>query len=170
MIDFGLAKRYKIPKTMNHIPFITGKSLTGTARYASVHTHQGHEQSRRDDLETLGYVLLYFLKKGKLPWQGLKAKTKQAKYNRIASVKSKTSTQDLCKGLPTEFVAYLDYCKNLEFPTSPNYKYLRGLFQNLFKQEKYVDDGHYDWTIQTTKTKKVSNERVKMPKNGKLAS
>lgn len=75
MIDFGLSKRFRNPKTGQHIPWKEGKNLTGTARYASLNTHLGYEQSRRDDLEGLAYVMLYFLK-GKLPWQGLDAKTK----------------------------------------------------------------------------------------------
>lgn len=108
VIDFGLAKRYKDPRTGDHIPYRDGKSLTGTARYASANTHLGIEQGRRDDLESIGFVLIYFLK-GKLPWQGIPAKTKKSKYDRIKEKKISTTVDELCKSIPKEFAKYLQY-------------------------------------------------------------
>ena len=79
IIDFGLAKKYKDLKTGQHIAIRGGKSLVGTARYASIASHDGYEQCCRDDLESLGYLLLYFLR-GKLPWQGIQMHDKNEKY------------------------------------------------------------------------------------------
>ena len=99
LLDFGLARSYKNSKTNTHIPYREGKSLTGTARYASIRTHQGIEQSRRDDIEGLIYALIYFLK-GKLPWQKIPIKTKEEKYKKIMEIKINTPIEELCKGLP----------------------------------------------------------------------
>merc|ERR1712107_158146 len=102
IIDFGLAKKYRDPKTQQHIPYRENKNLTGTARYASVNTHLGIEQSRRDDLEAVGHVLMYF-KRGRLPWQGLKPDSERERYEKIMEKKMATPVDMLCKDLPTEF-------------------------------------------------------------------
>ena len=128
LIDFGLSKRYKNPKTHKHIPYREGRALTGTARYVSINTHMGIEQSRRDDLESIGYMLIYFLK-GVLPWQGLK--NGNEKYTRIMEKKLQIPTEILCYGLPDEITYYLKYCKSLRFEDRPDYDYLRGLFIKL---------------------------------------
>lgn len=102
-IDFGLSKRYRDSRTHEHIPLKDGKPLIGTARYASVNTHKGIEQSRRDDLEAIGYMLIYFLK-GQLPWQGIRTQRKEEKYQKILEKKTSTGIDLLCKGIPHEFV------------------------------------------------------------------
>ncbi|XP_030934318.1 casein kinase 1-like protein 6 [Quercus robur] len=145
-IDFGLAKKYRDLQTHKHIPYRENKNLTGTARYASVNTHLGIEQSRRDDLESLGYVLMYFLR-GSLPWQGLKAGTKKQKYDKISEKKMSTAIEVLCKSYPSEFVSYFHYCRSLRFEDKPDYSYLKRLFRDLFIREGYQFDYVFDWTI-----------------------
>uniref|UniRef100_A0ACD5VZV4 Uncharacterized protein n=1 Tax=Avena sativa TaxID=4498 RepID=A0ACD5VZV4_AVESA len=146
VIDFGLAKKYRDTSTHQHIPYRENKNLTGTARYASVNTHLGIEQSRRDDLESLGYVLMYFLR-GSLPWQGLKAGTKKQKYEKISEKKVATSIEALCRGYPTEFTSYFHYCRSLRFDDKPDYSYLKRLFRDLFIREGFQFDYVFDWTI-----------------------
>jgi casein kinase 1/casein kinase 1 epsilon len=144
LIDFGLAKRY-IGKDGKHIPYRENKNLTGTARYASINTHIGIEQGRRDDLESLCYVLLYFLR-GSLPWQNMRANNKKDKYERIMEKKLSTPIDYLCKGLPSEFVTFLSYCRNLRFEDKPDYTYIRNLFKDLFVKSGYEMDYQFDWT------------------------
>ncbi|KAG6546473.1 hypothetical protein Mapa_012022 [Marchantia paleacea] len=146
IIDFGLAKKYRDPSTHQHIPYRENKNLTGTARYASINTHLGIEQSRRDDLESLGYVLLYFLR-GSLPWQGLKAGTKKQKYEKISEKKMSTAIEALCKSHPSEFASYFHYCRSLRFDDKPDYAYLKRIFRDLFIREGFQFDYVFDWTI-----------------------
>lgn len=159
LIDFGLAKRYrhfidtrKTGKALQdeelstHIPYTTNKKLTGTPRYASVNTHAGVEQSRRDDLESLGYVVMYFLR-GNLPWQGVTADNKDDKYERIRDIKANTSITELCRGCPAEFALYFEYCKHLYFEDRPDYSYLRQLFRRLFRHSGFRWDYVYDWDV-----------------------
>jgi casein kinase I homolog HRR25 len=120
--------------------------LTGTARYASINTHLGVEQSRRDDMESLGYVMLYFCR-GSLPWQGLKAATKKQKYDRIMEKKMTTPTEVLCRGFPNEFAIYLNYTRSLRFDDKPDYSYLRKIFRDLFVRESFQYDYVFDWTV-----------------------
>ncbi|XP_020093874.1 casein kinase 1-like isoform X2 [Ananas comosus] len=174
IIDFGLAKKYRDLQTHKHIPYRENKNLTGTARYASLNTHLGVEQSRRDDLESLGYVLMYFLR-GSLPWQGLKAGTKKQKYDKISEKKLLTPfevfafalvpvsfffsvqkitrcishycDQVLCKSYSPEFISYFQYCRSLRFEDKPDYAYLKKLFRDLFIREGYQYDYVFDWTV-----------------------
>ena len=146
VIDFGLSKKYRDFNTHRHIPYRENKSLTGTARYASLNTHLGIEQSRRDDLESLGYMLIYFCK-GSLPWQGLKATTKKQKYDRILEKKLCISVEVLCQGLPIEFTQYMNYCRNLVFDEKPDYLYLARLFKDLSIKLEYHNDHLFDWTM-----------------------
>lgn len=150
MIDFGLAKRYA-SRDQKHIPYREGKELTGTARYASINSHLGVELSRRDDLESLAYVLLYFAK-GSLPWQNLKFTTKEEKYEKILQRKISTKVEMVSEGCPEEFGAFLSYAKSLKFDEKPDYSYCKGIFQKLFESEKYEHDFEYDWTSERSKS------------------
>ena len=165
LIDFGMAKHYRDPKTKVHIPYRERKSLSGTARYMSINTHLGREQSRRDDLESLGHVFMYFLRGG-LPWQGLRAATNKQKYEKIGEKKQTTPIKELCEGFPgacmpptdttcvwiltrdaEEFAIYLNYVRKLGFEETPDYDFLRELYAKVLKNNGDVEDGVYDWNL-----------------------
>lgn len=163
--DFGMAKHYRDPKTKMHIPYRERKSLSGTARYMSINTHLGREQSRRDDLESLGHVFMYFLRGG-LPWQGLRAATNKQKYEKIGEKKQTTTINELCEGFPgksarwfplfilfiwpgplEEFSIYMNYVRKLGFEETPDYEFLRELFTKVLKTLNEPEDGIFDWML-----------------------
>jgi len=156
IIDLGLSKKYRDPKTARHIPAKEGKALTGTARYASINTHVGLEQGRRDDLEAVGYVLMYFLRGG-LPWQGLKAKDKEEKYAAIKKKKQETSTETLCKGFSAELSKYLNMCKSLKFEEEPDYDKLRGYLRDAYNRD--VDPQGFDYVFDWEKKRSLPKDR-----------
>jgi casein kinase I family protein HRR25 len=159
-VDFGLAKMYRNPNTHTHIRYRENKKFTGTARYTSTNSHHGVEQSRRDDMESLGYVLLYFCR-GSLPWQGFQTATKEEKYHLIKEKKTTTSIEDLCRGFPNEFAIYLSYARSLRFEDKPDYNYLRKTFRDLFVREGFQYDYVFDWTVDKHQKKPQALSRVK---------
>ena len=155
LIDFGLAKKYRSPKTLIQNPLVNKNKLIGTARFASINALKGFEHSRRDDLESIGYILIYFLK-GRLPWQRINAKTKKEKYKKILEKKIEISSYELCKDFPKEFEDYIEYSKNLGYTEKPDYDKLRKLFDNIMKRENYNYDYIYDWTTREEKETRTS--------------
>ena len=159
ILDFGLSKKFRSSKTHQHIKFNVNKKLTGTARYASINALKGCEQSRRDDLEGIGYVLMYFLR-GSLPWQGLHVHKGEDRYRKILAKKRSTSAEELCLGFPNEFVEYINYTRNLEFEADPDYKFLRGLLVSALEKQNSKYDFWFDWvTEQPNITDRVAIER-----------
>jgi len=141
-IDFGLAKRYRSPAMLKHahIPFRGGLPFVGTVRYASVGAQLGEEQSRRDDLQALGYVFLYLLS-GTLPWQGLTGViTKDQRRQMILEMKQALSTDDLCAGAPVEFAEYMDCVQDLAFEETPDYKQLKGWLKAAWEQQRQASE------------------------------
>ena len=147
LIDFGLSKRYRDPKTGQHVKFINNRRLNGTARYASIHALEGYETSRRDDLEGLCYVLIYFLN-GHLPWERIKNRNKQERYKLILNMKKKISAENLVGDKNnTEFIEFVKYCKNLKFEEKPDYDYLRDLMINCINKNNKSIDNFYNIDI-----------------------
>ena len=141
LIDFGISKKFRSSRTGNHIKFGRPKKISGSCRYMSLNSNRGFEQSRRDDLESLGYMLIYLTKKT-LPWisvENLKI-SKMEKYKKICDIKLSTSPEELCSGLPKEFCEYIKYCRNLNFEQEPNYNYLTNLFLGIIQRNERIRD------------------------------
>ena len=171
LCDFGLAKRFRDKKTGRHIPYKNGKNFTGTATYASIYTHMGIEQSRRDDLESLAFILIYF-SKGTLPWKNLKAKSRKEKQVKIFSKKVNTKIEDLCCGLPIEFIKFLEYARDLHFEQKPDYDYLRGLLNKMNSDGVPLNQVKFDFNIICKKNLNPKNKMLlledKIVKNNDL--
>lgn len=147
LIDFGLSKEFRDPNTHQHIPYSDSLGFAGTSIFASIHNHRGWELGRRDDLESLAYILIYFLC-GSLPWQGLSHL--DGGHDIVANNKEEIGSPTLCRGLPVEFASLLDYSRSLSFDAKPNYQYLFNLFDNLLLQQS-LDGSHpdltFDWDV-----------------------
>ena len=145
LIDFGLSKKY-INDNNIHITMKTDRNIIGTVRYISMNTHQGLEQSRRDDLESLFYIIIYFIK-GELPWQGVKYKNKSEKYNKIYEIKQKSTEKggELCYSLLPEFQTILDYIIDLKFTEKPNYSMIKKILELMLAKLNYFNDLQFDW-------------------------
>ncbi|KAM5221091.1 casein kinase I-like [Ctenodactylus gundi] len=144
LIDYGLAKQYIDSETGQHMPYRDDITLNVIAPFASINTHLGVEQSRRDDLESIGYILLYFIRGG-LPWWGVKVASKKKSLD-VCEMMMSIPLEKLCEGYPEEFAVYLSYCRRLGFEETPDYTYVRQLFRNLFISLGYEYDYVWDWT------------------------
>ena len=165
LIDFGMAKKYRSGKTKKHIKFSIPYRLTGTARYCSVNALRGTEQSRRDDLESAGYVLIYLAQSKFLPWMGLNIIDKLERYRAIYQIKKRIKPEELCKALPSEFCDYITYVKKLNFEQDPDYNYLRGLFINILKTNHCQNDLKFSWSFNNKSQKKDEEQSPTYKRN-----
>ena len=164
LIDFGLSKKYRSSRTLQHIKYSENKKLIGTARYASINALAGIEQGRRDDMEALSYVLIYFLR-GCLPWQGLRVNKKEDRYKKILEKKKMVNSKELCIGLPNQFYLFVDYCRQLKFDEEPNYEYLKGLLIEIMNNNSFGFDYIYDWSDKKSYNKDLSKSVYKESNN-----
>ena len=164
IIDFGLSKRYIDKNTNKHIPYKEGKGLTGTARYVSLFTHYGIEQSRRDDIEGIAYNLIY-LARGKLPWQGVKTKNKKEKHKIIMESKIEYTPEKLCEGISCVFLNLLKYARELKFEEKPDYKKIKSMFKNNINKNGGVMKWEFDWNkIEEEDKKEEEDEKLEKSK------
>ena len=162
LIDFGFAHKFRSSRTGKHIKFNNLKKALGSIRFMSINANKGFEQSRRDDLESLGYMLIY-LAKNNLPWIELEQKKIQKikRYQLVCSMKIKNTSQMLCSGLPSEFCKYLNYAKALEFEQNPDYNYLRKLFLDILEKDNFKNDFRFSWAKIQKNKKSIDYSDVK---------
>ena len=167
IIDFGLSKRYKDKATGQHIPYRENRDLVGTVRYASINAHLGIEQSRRDDIEGIGYVLVYFYL-GRLPWQGKQDKGKPH-VSKIMEKKLITPPEILCKKMPVEFSYYFHYCRNLKFEDRPDYNMLKNLFLELLSSRVNLkEEIVFDWFDEDNAYKEKKKLELNLSESGRI--
>ena len=157
LIDFGLAKKYRSARG-NHVKFSIQSKVTGTPRFCSLNAMRGVEQSRRDDLESFCYIIIYFFK-GFLPWQGLEYGSLVEKFNVILEMKKYIKISSLCEGLPNEIPELFRYVKKLGFTEEPNYNYMKQLFLSILNKNGLNNDNNFSWV------KELNNKCIKHKKN-----
>ena len=143
LIDFGLAKKYRSKKG-KHITFSLNNNITGTPRYCSINGLRGAQQSRRDDLESLFYVITYFFR-GNLPWQNLKIKSRNQRFRKINQLKKNVNYKTLCENLPSELFNFGIYVKHLKFEDEPNYNYMKNCFYSILRKINARNDNKFSW-------------------------
>lgn len=144
MVDFGLCKRYRDANTKLLVPYKQATSMVGTIRYSSINAHLGIDQSRRDDLQCVCYLLIYFLK-GELPWQKIPLENKFEKDHMMMSCKLKMTARELCEGLPSEIENIFQYIKSLNFYQEPDYHYILSELSFVLEHECGPFHFTYDW-------------------------
>lgn len=162
LIDYGMAKVYRDPDTKQHIPYSDAHSLSGTARYMSINAHCRRNQSRRDDLEALGHVFLYFAR-GNLPWQTVKTPANEGGYDSMCEKKQATTIDELCRDLPPELAHYLTYTRGLAFEQDPDYDYLRGLFTKILDDNVATANVDFDWVQKKPPVSDAPTEKAPEP-------
>jgi serine/threonine protein kinase len=156
LLDFGISKYYQDYKK-RHIVMKEKKPFIGTTRYASLSSHLGKELSRRDDLESLGYVLV-FLAKGKLPWQNV-AISEKNKEKYVGKLKEKIDMVELCREMPEEFIKYFEYVKALEFTQKPDYELLQKLFRKIAEDNDFEPETiEWDWDIKAREKREAQED------------
>ena len=144
LIDFGLAKKYRSSRTGKHVQFSITNRYTGTARYSSLNALKGYAVSRRDDIECVAYILIYFMR-GNLPWENIEGKTTVEKYRKIFKLKKLITPEKLCENLPSEICEFLKYSKSLNFEQEPDYSYCCSLFNNALSKIECKNDLLFSW-------------------------
>ena len=172
LIDFGLSKKYRSGRTGKHVQFSIPKKITGTAKYSSLNALKGYQVSRRDDLECVAYVLIYFLR-GNLPWEKIEAKKRADKYKKIFKLKLLITPEKLCENLPNEICEFLKYARNLNFEQEPNYEYCCSLFNNVLIKIGEKNDLIFTWINNISilnKLQKNNNSNHYLSKNNNISS